>query len=185
MSFTKISLLSLILITSFSHIDAMEEVTQSIQQKLLVLDAAIVKTAQNLKIAEQQRDKDKKTYENYNENYINERNKTWFLSYDHTAPEVCAYNGDFISRHYGYKYLNNGSKGKYDQLCIILKTNQEKYNEFKDEFKRGKRVKNIDYLQDVEQNLQNYLNLEEAAQPKYQEYNYISHPLDQRTKSNL
>ncbi len=100
MSLKKISLfLSIFFTTSifYNPIKAMETdmkmVTQSIQQKLLVLDAAIVKKANELKIAKVQKEKDQLAYEMYEQEWDNKWNKSSFWNrpdYNHNAPEITA-----------------------------------------------------------------------------------------------
>ena len=80
----KLSLFTLIFffpIAFYTQIDAMEnDVTQVIEKKLLVLDAAIIKTANQLKLAEAQKKKDQEIYEGYIQKHEEERKNTpWYL----------------------------------------------------------------------------------------------------------
>lgn len=151
----KLSLFSLALITSFmlhNQLSAMEtgNIEESIQKKLLILDAAILKTAKDLKLAKIQMDKDKSAYKKYKKDYHDEWAKSWFFGpmYNYNAPEIRAYKRE---------YNDDSSKSKYLNLYATLTTRQNIYKKFKDEFKRGKRLNDIDYLQDIEKDIQDYL----------------------------
>ncbi len=56
-------------------------------------------------------------------------------------------------------YHNNGSEGKYIALTKVLIAHKNTHREFKNELKRGKRLDDMNYLKDVEENIQEYLSL--------------------------
>jgi len=145
----KISFFSLIAFTGLGQLNAMENVAQSIEQKLLVLDAAIVKMATEVKIAKEQKNKDYLVFQQY------KKNLPWYGGFNSDAPEVRAFKGELT--FFSNDYDNKGSEGKYNTLLSLLTKNKDTYNKFKEDFKRGKRLNDNNYLQDVEKDLQTYL----------------------------
>jgi hypothetical protein len=167
MSYQKLSFFTLVFFFSlafYTQIDAMEnDVTQAIEKKLLVLDAAIIKTANQLKLAEAQKKKDQEIYEGYEKRYLEEyANAPWYSYplFNHDAPEVKNYKGNAIFYHHDYNcnvYTNTGSEGKRIALQKRLEKRKAAHRNFKDEVKRAKRLEDTEYLKDVEKEIQDYL----------------------------
>jgi hypothetical protein len=173
MPFTKTLLFSFIFIISSCPIIAMEQVTRSIQQKLSTLDTKIVAMTKQLKLAEEQKNKDKIVYDTYCTQLDDRRKQaSWFAkvtnqnkyTFDWDKPEVHNYKGDFLqlnnplTKHAKPIYKNNGSKGEYQTILAALSQNQTAYSQFKDNLERGKRIQDLEFLILVEQDLQNHLN---------------------------
>jgi hypothetical protein len=73
-----------------------QNIQQSIQQKLSTLDLNIIATTKALKLAEEQKNKDKIIYDNYRTDFSDRYNKSWFWQtpkWDDNAPEICNYKG--------------------------------------------------------------------------------------------
>lgn len=147
----------------------METVEQSIQQKLDKLDKNIISTTMALKLAEQQKNKDQIVYNNYYTQWNNKRANDCFIKtifnpreFNYKTPEVRNYKGDFarmtiLPDPYSAEYLNNGSEGKYNNLLEALSSKKAAYRQCKENFKRGKRQQDLEYLQLVDQALQKYI----------------------------
>ena len=103
---------------------------------------------------------DKKIFEDFEKNYFEKKSQSYFFNepqYDFRASEIEAYKGEFQHAHSGKPhYNNNGSKGKYDTLKKALITDEDIYNRFTARLERGKRHNNIEYLRDIEKELQDY-----------------------------
>ncbi|HLJ31750.1 MAG TPA: hypothetical protein VKU36_04890 [Candidatus Babeliales bacterium] len=168
MSYQKLSFFTLVFffpLAFYTQIDAMEnDVTQAIEKKLLILDAAIIETANQLKLAEAQKNKDQEIYKGYVKRYQQEyKNAGWsFCPFNYEAPEVKNYKGDFIYNIESYNpnfavYTNTGSDAKWITLQKSLETKKAAHRNFKDELKRAKRLGDTEYLKDVEKEIQDYL----------------------------
>jgi hypothetical protein len=170
MSFNKISLFSLLWLTSCS-LTAMDQaaaiatIQQSIQQKLNLLDNNIITISKQCRLAAEQKNLDKLAYDNYNTTLLMERCRTPFFKilmgeepkFDYNAPEVHNYKGDFIMYVTPPMCCNNGSEGKYNTLLTTLSKKKAAYSRCKKDFKRGQRCQNLEFLQLIEKDLQYYL----------------------------
>jgi hypothetical protein len=175
MSFNKISLFSLLLLTNCSFIMTMDQASaiattqQSIQQKLNLLDNNIITISKQCQLAEKQKNIDKLAYDNYYTTWERERvfNTSFFKAligegpkFDYNAPEVRNYKGDFITYVTPPLCCNNGSEGEYNKLLKILLTKKAAYSRCKKDFKRGIRCQNLEFLQLIEKDLQHYVDLQ-------------------------
>ena len=145
MSLSKISLFLAIFLLSFTihnQITAMETIEQSIQKKLLRLDKAILATAFEVRNSKQSLMTAQQSYREYLED---DNNEIW----------CCG-----ISDNALLTEKNNYEKCKtlYDMLLKIQQRQEEIFVFFKTNFKRGKRLKDLDYLENMEIDLTNYLN---------------------------
>lgn len=161
MNITKISLFSLIFMAHCiqgvitEEVKRIEELKKSIENKLINFDTLLLATTKQIKLAEQQKDNDQKEYESY----MTQLAQAWFPELDHSAPQIKNYKGNYQSYSYNldeYVYDNNGSEGKYYALLKILQTNEHGYTILKDNFERGKRLGDVEYLQELEKTIQNY-----------------------------
>lgn len=158
MSIRKISLLSLIFITSSSVIIAnlptpKNPVEQSIEQELHILDATILQIAQELQLAENQKIKDEIEFNSCMAKFKEENDKSWWGSSTDCSAQIAAYKGAIKYRSPDGKlyYFNTGSEGVYLKMKQDLKDNEKAFTYFKVNFKRGKINNDIYYLKVVEQ----------------------------------
>jgi hypothetical protein len=141
MPISKISLFLAIFFFSFARqLTAMEIIEQPIQKKLLRLDKAILATASETRSSKQSLITAQQSYRDYLED---ENDQVW----------CCGIIDNSLKK-------NNYEKCKvfYNELVRHQIRQEEVYVFFKTNFERGVLHKDIDYLQNIEINLTNYLN---------------------------
>jgi hypothetical protein len=183
MSFNKISLFSLLWLTSCSHIIAMEEerdcsliipmentqqskdvIISQIREKLGKLDDSILNFSQRLQLAREEKDKDKQIYKNYLIQEEARADKSWFFKdINYKTSEVSNYRGE-VRRYADITVKYPGSKDKYESLKKKLSKREVFYAQFVANLQRCesyidiKPQKEITYLNDVNIKLQELLN---------------------------
>jgi hypothetical protein len=192
MSFNKISLFSLLWLTSCSHIIAMEEerdcsliipmentqqskdvIISQIRNKLAQLDGSILNFSQRLQLAREKKDKDKQIYKNYLIQEKERADKSWFF-------QDINYN---VNEVHNYKCHNKcciGSKEKYESLKKKLSEREIFYAQFGATLERCesyidiKPQKEIAYLNDVNIRLQELLNAIAKENAKEEEEEHVA-----------
>lgn len=173
MSFSKLSLYSAIFFSGISlsnQIIAMEKITESIKQELLILDKNIITLETALEPAKQQMNRDGQELDAC----LHKREKTKTIS-TFTGTEKYTINCDDLQNAYGYIYneyseyncspgyrgtlkywlINQGSLGRYTGIIQSIKKDKRDYKQFQDDLERGERVKDLAYLQLLQEKIQN------------------------------
>lgn len=142
------------------------ELCNEIENDLKLLDQIILELGKNVVEAATIEERDRKLYEDFLEKERQRKSETWFFSFDHNAPEVRAYKGDYFSMTYipesngltNYMpcYTNTGSQAKLLEVNNKLRTTELDHNLFKTNFERGKKYSDVEYLKTVNRNIKKY-----------------------------
>lgn len=143
MPISKISLFLAIFFFSFARqLTAMEIIEQSIQKKLLRLDKAILATAAEVRSSKESLMNAQQSYRDYLED---DNDEIWCCGIPDNA---------LLTEKNNYEKCTT----LYDKLLKMQTRQEETYVFFETNLKRGMLHKDIDYLQNIEINLTNYLN---------------------------
>jgi hypothetical protein len=150
--------------TLHNHITAMENVAQSIEKNLMILDQKIVDLSWHVDFAKMVKIKDQKKFERYQKNYRGSIGDPQFFvrEYDHTHPAVRAYKGTLLFFTDADKrlplYRPDGSEAKHYVLQRTLTKYELAFTVFQANFERAIRTNSYHYLKKVEEDIQDYLN---------------------------
>lgn len=161
MSFTQISLCSFIISLSTLNMNvlAMDTLEQSIEKELHTLDLSIINIAKNLQHVRKQKEKDEKIFiDCMRQRAIEHNNNLRESMTTDCSAAIKAYKGEIIYScpftPDSFVYSNTGSEDKYNTMKNLLFSKNLSYIVHKENFKRGKRLNDIEFLQNIELELQ-------------------------------